>query len=88
MNTIPQVLGIYLKIYMQAENKIDPHVYHKMQQARSVTQAIFDNIDLMPAEFEMIPFLAASYTSLCKGCTDPRAFNYDPTAEVDDNSCL
>lgn len=65
-----------------------PHNYNEMQQARDVQTSIFENMDLMPTDFEMYPFLRASYVSLCKGCTDPRAYNYDPSAEIDDNSCL
>lgn len=75
------------KIYKKSENN-RPHNFSAMQKARSVQNAIAQNIEFMPADFEMYPFLDASYVSLCVGCTDPRAFNYDPTAEVDDNSCL
>lgn len=65
-----------------------PHNYTDMQYARDVERVIFDNLEFMPADFEMYPFKLASYVSLCTGCTDPNAFNYDPLAEIDDNSCL
>jgi hypothetical protein len=65
-----------------------PHNYTEMQYARNVENAIFENMDLMPPDFELYPFLLASYVSLCTGCTDPKAYNYDPSAEIDDNSCL
>lgn len=65
-----------------------PHNYNEMQYARDVQKAIFENLDLMPQDFEMYPFILASYASLCTGCTDPKAYNYDPTAEIDDNTCL
>lgn len=60
----------------------------ELRKAVDVAANIFANIESMPENFEMYPFLLASYNSLCQGCTDPRAFNYDPNAEVDDNSCL
>lgn len=65
-----------------------PHNLNEMNVARDVQHNVFENIHLMPEEFEMYPFILASYISLCTGCTDPRAYNYDPLAEIDDNSCL
>ena len=59
-----------------------------MSQARDVVSNIFQNIEDMPADFEMYPFLLADYASLCIGCTDPRAVNYDETAEIDNYSCV
>jgi hypothetical protein len=60
----------------------------ELRKAVDVANNIFENIAAMPADFEMYPFMAASYSSLCTGCTDPRALNYDETAEIDNNSCL
>jgi hypothetical protein len=65
-----------------------PHNANEMHFARDVQRNVFANIHLMPEEFEMHPFILASYLSLCTGCIDPKAFNYDPLAEIDDNSCL
>jgi hypothetical protein len=65
-----------------------PHNINAIHLARDVQRNLIENIHLMPAEFDMYPFILASYASLCMGCTDPRAYNYDPLAEVDDNSCL
>jgi hypothetical protein len=71
-----------------SNNVFTPANIDDLLKARDVAANIFDNIEFMPADFEMYPFMFASYISLCKGCTDPRAVNYDPTAEVDDNTCL
>ncbi len=65
-----------------------PHNINAIHLARDVQRNFTENIQLMPAEFDMYPFVLASYVSLCTGCTDPRAYNYDPLAEIDDNSCL
>jgi hypothetical protein len=65
-----------------------PHNLSDMQQVRDVASNIFQNIEVMPDDFEMYPFLIADYASLCVGCTDPRALNYDETAEIDDDSCV
>jgi hypothetical protein len=81
------LLNMTNTLYKNSSNN-QPHNYYEMQQARIVQNAILQNIEFMPDTFEMYPFIDASYVSLCVGCTDPRAYNYDPTAEVDDNSCL
>lgn len=67
---------------------ITPKNATQMNIARDVVKNTFDNLEFMPADFEMYPFIFASYRSLCEGCTDPRAINYNPMAEVDDNTCL
>jgi hypothetical protein len=59
-----------------------------MTRARDVNTNIFENISSMPSDFEMYPFTLASYVSLCLGCTDPNALNFNPLAEVDDSTCL
>jgi len=68
--------------------KFIPKNFEAMQAARDVTKNIFENLEFMPSDFEMYPFRTASYTNLCTGCTDPRASNYDPYAEIDNNTCL
>lgn len=62
--------------------------YSNMQTARNANKALFDNIASLPADIELYDLQLASYTSLCAGCTSPDAVNYDPFAEVDDNTCL
>jgi hypothetical protein len=87
---LPQFVGLLNmtnKLYKNSSNN-KPHNYYEMQQARIVQNSILQNIEFMPDTFDMYPFIDATYVSLCVGCTDPRAYNYDPTAEVDDNSCL
>jgi hypothetical protein len=65
-----------------------PINYENMQKARDPMVALFANLDQLPESFDIYPLLDASYSSLCTGCTDPRASNYDPLAEVDNNSCI
>lgn len=60
----------------------------EMQKARNATTALLENLESLPDGIELYPLEFASYSSLCIGCTDPRAKNYDPLAEVDDNSCI
>ena len=81
------LLNMTNTLYKNSSNN-QPHNYYEMQQARIVQNAILQNIEFMPDTFDMYPFIDASYVSLCTGCTDPRAYNYDSAAEVDDNSCL
>ena len=44
---------------------------------------------LAEGNFQVVTFGEGCETdgSLVEGCTDPNAFNYDPTASVDDGSC-
>lgn len=71
-----------------SNNQFKPTNHADMHGARYVEDNIYENINLMPLDFEMYPFLIASYVSLCKGCTDPRSINFNPLAEVDDSTCL
>jgi hypothetical protein len=71
-----------------ASEQSKPKNYKDLMHARNVDANIFENLHMMPSDFEMYPFIYASYTSLCLGCTDPRASNFDPNAEVDNNTCL
>lgn len=71
-----------------SKKQFTPANYAAMQQARLVEENIYENISLMPLDFEMYPFLQASYVSLCSGCTDPRSLKFNPTAEIDDSTCL
>lgn len=65
-----------------------PANYANLQSARDANKALFDNIASLPADIELYTLELGSYSSLCAGCTNPDAVNFDPTAEIDDNSCL
>jgi hypothetical protein len=65
-----------------------PANYSEMQNARDAQAALFDNISFLIGEFDLVNLHLASFSNLCRGCTDPQASNYDPLAEVDDNTCL
>jgi hypothetical protein len=65
-----------------------PKNINAMRIAKDVHTSIFENIAIMPENFEMYPFLPADYNSLCTGCTEPDATNFNPLAEVNDSTCL
>lgn len=71
-----------------SKKQFTPANYAAMQQARLVEETIYENISIMPLDFEMYPFIPASYASLCYGCTDPRSIKFNPIAEIDDSTCL
>lgn len=63
----------------------------ELHMARDAVSALFsaDSTDLSAlGDFGLIPLLAIDFRSLCYGCTDKDAQNYDPKAEVDDNTCI
>jgi hypothetical protein len=64
-----------------------PPNYNEMQTARNAMAALLENIAFLPEDIELIPLKHANYSSLCVGCTNPDASNYDPLAEIDNNSC-
>lgn len=62
--------------------------YDAMQKARDANAALLQNLAFLPDEINMVDLKLVSYSSLCIGCTNPDAINYNPLAEIDDNSCL
>ena len=76
---------------MAQKNIYTPKNIAELHMARDAMNALFtaDSDALFGlTDIGLVPLLAVDFRSLCYGCTDKDAQNYDPKAEVDDNTCL
>ena len=74
--------------FIEKEGKWFGHIIGEDVEISSTTGIVANNFDTSDFSTQGIGLVKTVTTTSLYGCTDPQAYNYNPNATIDDNSCI